>query len=275
MHAEQWTKATFVFLGDYVDRGPDSKGVLEFLSTLQSRLLPLQSAYFIAGNHDLALALFLGLVPPGTQPDLSFTQANLRDIDRLFPLYSGPGRETMHVQGFRYGMVDLYECKATFRSYGVEPGDRTGLLNAMPLHHQEFLRQLPWVVDLKHDVGRVLAVHSGLVSSSTTPLDEQLQVLHARDVAQQSRWEALSGRVSTLHTIPSELHSDERVFIVSGHHHDLIFETQQNVTRIVCDTFGGKRLAILGAVVLPSCRMVYASEPPVDLDIDLDDEEVD
>jgi len=39
---------TLVFLGDYVDRGPDSRGVLELLLTLQSqcRLVPLM------GNHD-------------------------------------------------------------------------------------------------------------------------------------------------------------------------------------------------------------------------------
>jgi len=29
--------ATFVFLGDYIDRGPDSRGVIEALMDLQSR----------------------------------------------------------------------------------------------------------------------------------------------------------------------------------------------------------------------------------------------
>jgi hypothetical protein len=35
-HAD-WRSATFVFLGDYIDRGPDSRGVIEALMDLQSR----------------------------------------------------------------------------------------------------------------------------------------------------------------------------------------------------------------------------------------------
>jgi serine/threonine protein phosphatase 1 len=46
--------ATFVFLGDYIDRGPDSRGVIEYLIALQARLgdrvIPLM------GNHE-AIAL--------------------------------------------------------------------------------------------------------------------------------------------------------------------------------------------------------------------------
>ncbi len=46
----------FVFLGDYVDRGPDSFGVI-------SRLIELQSQYrciFLLGNHESMLLDFLG-----------------------------------------------------------------------------------------------------------------------------------------------------------------------------------------------------------------------
>jgi serine/threonine protein phosphatase 1 len=45
----------FVFLGDYIDRGPDSRGVVEFLIKLQSQK-PTQ-IICLAGNHEeLALA---------------------------------------------------------------------------------------------------------------------------------------------------------------------------------------------------------------------------
>jgi len=51
-----------VFLGDYVDRGPDAPGTLE-------RLLALQQAQaqcvFLRGNHDAMLLHFLDLVPRG------------------------------------------------------------------------------------------------------------------------------------------------------------------------------------------------------------------
>ena len=48
-HAEG-RSATFVFLGDYIDRGPDSRGVIEALMALQSR----QPDHVIAlkGNHE-------------------------------------------------------------------------------------------------------------------------------------------------------------------------------------------------------------------------------
>ena len=52
--AEKQT-AKFVFLGDYIDRGPDSRGVVEFLINLQSQQPDL--IICLAGNHEeLALA---------------------------------------------------------------------------------------------------------------------------------------------------------------------------------------------------------------------------
>jgi serine/threonine protein phosphatase 1 len=44
-----------VFLGDYVDRGPDSKGVIERLLALPSSFSP----RFLRGNHDQAILDFL------------------------------------------------------------------------------------------------------------------------------------------------------------------------------------------------------------------------
>ena len=48
-------QTTFVFLGDYIDRGPDSRGVLEYLIDLQSHRPG--AVICLCGNHeDLALA---------------------------------------------------------------------------------------------------------------------------------------------------------------------------------------------------------------------------
>src|SRR5216684_848976 len=44
-----------IFIGDYVDRGTDSKGVIEQLVNLQSDF----AAHFLRGNHDQALLDFL------------------------------------------------------------------------------------------------------------------------------------------------------------------------------------------------------------------------
>ena len=48
--------ATIIFLGDYVDRGPDSRGVLELLL---SDPLPGAKSRFLRGNHEQAMMDFL------------------------------------------------------------------------------------------------------------------------------------------------------------------------------------------------------------------------
>lgn len=54
---------TFVFLGDYIDRGPDSCGVVRFLIDLQSKLP--QGVIALKGNHEaMALAAIDGGVSP-------------------------------------------------------------------------------------------------------------------------------------------------------------------------------------------------------------------
>ena len=45
-----------VFIGDYIDRGPDSFGVVEFLLGLQER----QPCTFLLGNHESMFLSFLG-----------------------------------------------------------------------------------------------------------------------------------------------------------------------------------------------------------------------
>ena len=50
--------ATVVFLGDYCDRGPDTRGVLEWLVALyaQREAARAGSTILLAGNHDLGMA---------------------------------------------------------------------------------------------------------------------------------------------------------------------------------------------------------------------------
>lgn len=60
--ARQPEKAALVFLGDYVDRGPDSKGVLDTLSDLSSQ--GGIDVHFLRGNHEERMEAFL------VQPEL-------------------------------------------------------------------------------------------------------------------------------------------------------------------------------------------------------------
>lgn len=46
-----FTDAKFIFVGDYIDRGPDSKGVIDFLIDIQSEF----DCIFLRGNHEQML----------------------------------------------------------------------------------------------------------------------------------------------------------------------------------------------------------------------------
>ncbi|MEL6978552.1 MAG: metallophosphoesterase family protein [Pseudomonadota bacterium] len=52
------TPLSLILLGDYIDRGEDSKGVLELCSRLRAEA-PVDEVVFIRGNHEAALLSFL------------------------------------------------------------------------------------------------------------------------------------------------------------------------------------------------------------------------
>lgn len=45
-------ESVLIFLGDYIDRGPDSKGVIDYLIQLSIRF----QCYFLVGNHEVMMA---------------------------------------------------------------------------------------------------------------------------------------------------------------------------------------------------------------------------
>jgi serine/threonine protein phosphatase 1 len=96
--------ATFVFLGDFIDRGPDSRGVVQHLIDFQARRPG--RAVCLCGNHeDLALAA----VDDPRQTD-------------QWVVYNGGDK--------------------ALRSYGVAspselPGDHVAWLRALPTHHDD------------------------------------------------------------------------------------------------------------------------------------------
>ncbi len=116
-----------IHLGDYVDRGPDSKGVIQFLidaGKADDRVISL------AGNHDLGMLDFLAAGRP----------------DSLFAQYGG-------VQ--------------TARSYGVEldtasprgfSAAHRRLVDAVPPSHAEFLRSLKFTATM----GDFFFCHAGI-----------------------------------------------------------------------------------------------------------------
>lgn len=95
-----------VFLGDYVDRGPDSKGVVSYLIECQRK--GTQEMIFLKGNHEDMFLSYLGFA--GRYGDMF--------------LFNGGG--------------------ATLASYGVAPRNPNpqDILSVIPKDHLEFLRRL-------------------------------------------------------------------------------------------------------------------------------------
>ncbi len=124
-----------ITIGDYVDRGPDSKGVLDFLIEAQTR----HPMVCLRGNHDQRLLEFLDI------PE---------EIGESFLTYGG--RETLD-------------------SYGIEVGEEPDfndishkLRRAIPRAQIRFLDSL----DLMHIEGDYVFVHAGI--KPNIPLDHQV-----------------------------------------------------------------------------------------------------
>ena len=261
--------AHVVFLGDYCDRGPHTREVLDFLIKLEVSRTP-GTTTFLAGNHDFAFGCFLGcldVVPPGF--DLDGTKD-----PRFTHGYWTPDVEGgMHYQGRRWGgdeRTDIYDARATFSSYGVAYSvtneARAALIHAVPETHKQFLRRLAWVYDTPVDFapGRLICVHAGLFTKGS--LEEQLAALRshrldspALQVGGYGRFEALSGRREVEQMHP-EL--EGTALLVSGHHGF----TRQHADRLIVDTSGGRcgDEHPIEAVVLPSRRLVSSTAPTMD-----------
>jgi serine/threonine protein phosphatase 1 len=116
-----------VFLGDYVDRGPDSRGVIERLSSP----FPGFKTHFLRGNHDQAILDFL--------QDPSFY--------RTWRSYGAP--ETL----VSYGVVPpRFDKEAEFTVA------RDKLASALPGRHVRFLENL----ELSARIGDYFFAHAGV-----------------------------------------------------------------------------------------------------------------
>jgi len=131
--ANDFADATLVFLGDYIDRGPDSRAVID-------RLLELKKSdaetVFLKGNHEASMLDFLDAP------------------EDLYQWLEWGGEETLE-------------------SYGIDPVGKTPtalaaeLREQMPVEHLRFFKSLP----LSHIEGEYLFVHAGLRPG--VPLKEQ------------------------------------------------------------------------------------------------------
>ncbi|KAF4384069.1 hypothetical protein G4B88_030965 [Cannabis sativa] len=173
--------ALIIFLGDYCDRGPNTREVIDFLISLPSKY-PHQPP----DGSEFAFAAFLGLVPqPPDGSEFAEAWKEYEENEEREGWYKGEGYENMHLQGRRWsgkikakfnvakGMDykgSIYDAAPTFESYGddvcIETGD-----------------------EIKHC--KLIAVHAGLVSNQD--VKEQLKFLKAKDT-RVPKVDSLSGR---------------------------------------------------------------------------------
>jgi serine/threonine protein phosphatase 1 len=109
-----------VHLGDYVDRGPDSKGVIDFLILARERD---SRNIVLAGNHDIG---FLGFLD---QPD----------PDGLFIRYGG----VQTAQSYGVDLTGIGHGVVAWATNALRSG-HADLLRAVPQGHVDFLRSLPY-----------------------------------------------------------------------------------------------------------------------------------
>mmetsp|Transcript_15538 Transcript_15538/g.31966 ORF Transcript_15538/g.31966 Transcript_15538/m.31966 type:complete len:235 (+) Transcript_15538:490-1194(+) len=188
------------------------------------------------------MCLFLGLYPINASQALKTWRG---DKALGFPpfvprrkegsLWRGPDSNGMHLQGLRWGGSveapdrNAYHSASTFASYGVQQGDRQGLLDALPPPHLDFLRSLlPWseitLGEGHQPYHSLLAVHAGLEIPGTSSMvrvvpsvADQLSELEGPMPALSLPWiEQIQGRDNTF-AVPEELEK-QKTLLVSGHH---------------------------------------------------------
>ncbi|KPD14266.1 metallophosphoesterase family protein [Phaeobacter sp. 11ANDIMAR09] len=188
IEADGGPEARVVFLGDYVDRGPDSRGVIELLS---KGLDEGRNWTCLLGNHDRMFSMFMEDYP--------------RNDARLLVGY--------HWLHDRIGGVE------TLQSYGVEvpEGIRIYELHAkarqaVPEEHCAFLNALPDY----HQAGELLFVHAGIRPGVTLQDQSQDDKIWIRQEFLKDRtehpWLVVHGHTQ----IPAPQHYGNRINLDSG-----------------------------------------------------------
>ncbi len=170
-----------VFLGDYVDRGPDSRGVLSRLVTLTASA---RETVFLKGNHEAAMLDFL-LTPSANEEWLHWG-----------------GDKTLDSYGItNYWDRDPEETAADFA-------------NALPEAHKQFLQDLT----LTHIVGDYLFVHAGLKPGVALDDQSESDMLWIRGEFHNARTSQRPEKavVHGHHPVPKPLDAGWRIDIDTG-----------------------------------------------------------
>ncbi len=141
-------QSTVVFLGDYIDRGPDSRAVIEFLI---DDPLPGMRPVFLRGNHEQSLLDFL------VDPGIGETWLTYGGVATLasYDVYSGP-------------------IPSRTREF-VELGRM--LFDALPETHLAFMRNCA----LSHSEGHYFFCHAGIRPGTELEKQSAWDLLRVRE----------------------------------------------------------------------------------------------
>ncbi|KAJ5070352.1 metallophosphoesterase [Anaeramoeba ignava] len=167
---ENFDDVWVVFLGDYIDKGPNPKETLDFLINLWENR---PKTTFICGNHDLALMTFLKLIP---EPENVDFDKMVDDYKYKWQLYNEENKEKMHLQGRRYPVV--YSSLPTFKGLGAEFPKQPSLSSKFPQKYRDFYINLPWIVEHPDYV----FIHSGIPNDNKS-WDEHIECLRKKDLS--------------------------------------------------------------------------------------------
>ena len=142
---ENGDQRVVVYLGDYVDRGPDSAGVVELLS---KQTLAGFSAVHLMGNHEDFLLRFVDDISSGTA------------------WFANGGVATLRSYGVQFDYAELLTPERL----------QEKLSRSLPDRHLTFLRGL----SLSHVIGDYLFVHAGIRPSVAMELQTPADLLWIR-----------------------------------------------------------------------------------------------
>ena len=153
----QGRPASFVFLGDYIYRGPESAGVVRYLIALQARLR--DQVIALKGNHE---AFALGAIDAGAQAEHWLSQGGMETL-RSYGVADASALPRDHVDWLRSLPLSYDDGRRFFVHAGVDPNRA---LDAQDEHDMLWIRE-PFLSD-RRDHGRLI-VHGHTPLESGAP----------------------------------------------------------------------------------------------------------
>ena len=125
-----WGRDVLVFLGDYVDRGPDPAGVVQFIVELQAEYPG--SVICLKGNHEV---MFMDFLKNGAASGAFLTFGGDKTLKSYGISLESPGREAARLMPYSHlqFLKSLPICFETERFFLVHAGVKPGI----PLEKQK------------------------------------------------------------------------------------------------------------------------------------------